>query len=75
MPKPSARANTHGVGMTPMHWIGSSLCHRAMVGAIAPDTMVDTCVHKIIYSQEGFWGLVRFYVGYCRLTSMCINRF
>ncbi len=27
-PKLSARTITHGVGMTPMHWVGVSLHHR-----------------------------------------------
>ncbi len=33
------------------------------------DAMVDTCVPKITYSQEGFWDLVRLYVGYCTIRS------
>ena len=31
--------------------------------------MVDTCVPKIIFSLEGFWDLVRLYVGYCTIRS------
>ena len=31
-PKSSARIITHGVGMTPMHWVGASLLHRQCRG-------------------------------------------
>ena len=37
--------------------------------------MVDTCVCKIIYSQEGFWDQIRLYVGYTvQLKVMRIHR-
>jgi hypothetical protein len=38
------------------------LTPQAMVQAMRPDAMVDTLCSQIIYSQEGFGGLVQFYV-------------
>ena len=34
-----------------------------------PDAIVDICVPKIYFLQEGFWDLVRLYVGYCTIRS------
>jgi hypothetical protein len=36
------------------------LMPQAMVQAMRPDAMVDTLCSQIIYSQEGFGGLVQF---------------
>ena len=36
------------------------LTPQAMVQAMRPDAMVDTLCSQIIYSQEGFGGLVQF---------------
>ncbi len=46
------------------------LTPQAMVRAMRPDAMVDTWCLQIINSQEGFWGLVQLYVGYCRNKSL-----
>ncbi len=42
------------------------LMPQVMVQAMRPDAMVDTLCLQIIYSQEGFLGLVRLYVGHRR---------
>ncbi len=46
------------------------LTPQAVVRAMRPDAMVDTSCLQIIYLQEGFGGLVRLYVGYCRNKSL-----
>jgi hypothetical protein len=42
------------------------LTPQAMVQAMQPDAMVDTLCSQIIYSQEGFLGLVQLYIGHRR---------